>query len=112
MTMMKLKLLAYELLLDQFEYFDMTGLFDISNNANIHCNELLFFHCHFHGCVNFQSVSKTNFDRIYRPSIPKNLRRIASIHLSDHDETPKQMILFLSYRFPLLRLIRSKYLFF
>ncbi len=105
---MNFELLANELILDLFEYLDTNDLFNAFYNLNIRLNELLFIHCQFHAHFNFQSISKTNFDRICREYLSKNLNRIKSIHLSDHDNTPDQINCFLSYHFQIPQFIYLK----
>ena len=105
---MNLEGLANELLLDLFDYLDTNDLFNAFYDLNHHFNDLLFLHSQLHGYYNFQSISKTNFDLVCQDYLPPNLTRITSLHLSDHDETPGQLHLFLSYPLPFSQFISLK----
>lgn len=99
--------LANELILDIFEYFHTIDLFHTFSQLNLRFYTLLIQHHHgYH--LNFQSISKGNFDIICQQHLPFIIDQILSLNLSDDDETPILPKLFLSYGFTLDQFIRLK----
>jgi hypothetical protein len=95
---MILELLANETLLDLFEFFHVVDLLLAFHGLNSRFNALLFVHFrHFH--VDLRSISKHDFDFICRQYLPSIVDRVISLHLSDDDDTPQQMDLFLARGF-------------
>ncbi len=97
---MKLELLPNELFFDLFEYFQILHIFQIFFQLNLRFHTLVLQYCR--KChLDFQSISKTDFDLICTTYLPSFADRIQSLHLSDNDQTPEQINLFLSYGFQL-----------
>ncbi|CAF4848721.1 unnamed protein product [Rotaria sp. Silwood1] len=96
---MSLELLPNELLLNLFQYFNITHLFRAFYGLNIHFNKLLFFHFQVRGYFNFESISKTHFDIICQQYLRTLIDHVISIRLSDNNGTPQQINHFLSYGF-------------
>ncbi|CAF4218428.1 unnamed protein product, partial [Adineta steineri] len=93
---MKLELLPNELLLNLFEYLTIFHVFQAFDNINIRFRTLILIYCQkIH--LDFQSISKTNFDIICKKYLPLFNHQILSLRLSDDDNTPQQISLFLSY---------------
>ena len=107
---MILESLANELLLDLFSYLDTNDLFHAFYNLNTRFKQLLFVHCQLSGYLNLQLISQTTFRIICQDYLPHILAQISSIHLSDDDETPGQIDVFLSYGFQLSHLTHLKFL--
>ncbi|CAF1084530.1 unnamed protein product [Rotaria sordida] len=95
---MNFESLAYELLIELFEYFTVTHLFHAFYGLNIRFTQLLV-HVQLHDHFNFDSISKTNFDIVSQRYLSININRIKSIHLLDDVETAQHINLFLSYGF-------------
>ncbi|CAF2712905.1 unnamed protein product [Rotaria sp. Silwood2] len=93
---MNLESLANELLLDLFEYFSSVYLLQTFYDLNTRLNNLILHHFQSH-ILNFQSVSKYDFDIVCQKYLPSISDRIISLRLSDDDDTPKQIDLFFSY---------------
>jgi hypothetical protein len=91
---MRLELLPNEVLLELFRYMDDTHLLCRFYNLNSRFNSLLFDHTKdFH--LNFKSISRDNFDLICRWHLSRIIDRVVSLHLSNDDDTPCQIDLFL-----------------
>lgn len=104
---MTFALLANELLLEVFEYFNTIHLFRAFYNLNSRIDALLL--CYFQDYhLDFQSISKRNFDVICNQQLPFIINQIISLRLTDNDETPTLPNLFLSYGFTLDQFTRLK----
>ena len=97
---MNFESLANELLLDIFEYFGSIDLLRAFHNLNYRLNSLLSHHFQTHG-LDFQSVSKYDFDTICREHLPSIIDQITSLRLSDNDDTPQQIDYFFAQYFTL-----------
>ncbi|CAF0799686.1 unnamed protein product [Adineta ricciae] len=92
---MSFELLPNEILLDIFEYFNGIDLLRIFYGLNCRINMVL--HERFPTCtVDLHLVSKRYFDILCRSHFPTMSKYISSFHLSDSEETPRQIELFLS----------------
>jgi len=94
--MNNLESLANELLLYLFEYFNDVHLIRAFYGLNSRFNHLLYSNLrtyHF----DFRSIYKKDFYFICQEYIPLIIDRIISLHLSDADDTPNQLDLFLSF---------------
>ncbi|CAF1034911.1 unnamed protein product [Didymodactylos carnosus] len=93
---MSLELLPNEILLDIFEYFDGIDLLRTFYGLNSRFN--LVLHGQFPNCsFKFNSVSKHDFDKICQHYLPTMADYIVTLNLSDNEQTPTQIKLFLSY---------------
>jgi hypothetical protein len=93
---MNFERLPNEILLDIFGYFTGIDLLRTFYDLNSRLNFLL--HHRFQDCsFKFNAVSKRDFDMICQQHLPQMSDYIPSLHLSDHEETPTQIKLFLSY---------------
>ncbi|CAF3833672.1 unnamed protein product [Rotaria sp. Silwood1] len=72
----------------------------ISKPLNSRFNKLVFIHFR-HYRLNFQSISKYDFEYVCEHYFPLIVDRIISLYLSDNDETPHLPELFLSYGYTL-----------
>ncbi|CAF1215750.1 unnamed protein product [Rotaria sordida] len=93
---MSLELLPNEILLDIFNYFNGVELLRIFYGLNTRLNFLLhdrFLNCSF----KFNSVSKHDFDIICQQYLPTMADYIITLDLTDNDDTPTEIELFLSY---------------
>ena len=105
---MSLELLPNEILLDVFNYFDGFDLLRTFYGLNSRLNYLL--HDPFRNrSIRFNSISKRDFDIICQQHLPRMAEYIWTLHLSDNEDTPKQVELFLSHclSFNLLTELRS-----
>jgi hypothetical protein len=85
---MKFESLANEVLLDIFDYLGAIDLFRIFHPLNIRFQQLLLNHTQkYH--VNFQSISRRDFDYFRRECIPSIINQITSLHFSDDFDTPQ-----------------------
>ncbi|CAF1148081.1 unnamed protein product [Rotaria sp. Silwood1] len=91
---MSLELLANELLLNLFEYFNGYYLFRAFYNLNSRFNKLLIEYFRNH-IFDFHYLSKQDFDLTCQEYLPLISHRIVGLHLSNTDETPNQIDLFL-----------------
>jgi hypothetical protein len=92
---MNFEALSNELILDLFVYFDGIELFRAFENLNTRFNLLLYKQYRFY-CFKFQSVSKRHFDVICERYFPLITDKVIALHLSNSDDTPKQINLFFS----------------
>jgi hypothetical protein len=92
---MSLKLLANESLLNFFEYFYGIDLFRVFYGLNSRFDTLLIVHFRTHS-FHFKSVSKHDFYLTCRQYLPLITDWIITLHLSNNDESPYQINLFLS----------------
>ncbi|CAF3150270.1 unnamed protein product [Rotaria sp. Silwood2] len=104
---MNLGFLPNELLFNLFEYLTILDLFQAFYGLNSRLNTLILAHCR-KCCLNFQSITKTDFDIICKNYLPFIVNRIISLRLSDDDNTPQQIGLFLSYNFQIQHFINLK----
>ena len=80
--------LVNRLLRELFEYFDTIQLLRIFYN-------LIFIHFRVR-CLDFQSISKQEFNIIRQKHLPSMLHTMISLHVSNDDGTPEQInLLFL-----------------
>ncbi|CAF3808035.1 unnamed protein product [Rotaria sordida] len=101
---MNLEFLPNELIFNLFEYLSILDLFQAFYGLNSRLNTLILAHCR--KCrLDFESITKTNFDIICKNYLPYIIDRIISLRLSDDDNTPQQIDLFLSYNFHLQQFI-------
>ncbi|CAF3765429.1 unnamed protein product [Rotaria socialis] len=101
---MNLEFLPNELLFNFFDYLNIFDLFKAFYSLNSQFNSLILAHCH--QCrLDFRSTNKTDFDIICKNYLPCITDQIVALRLSDNDNTPQQIGLFLSYNFRLHRFI-------
>ncbi|CAF4619327.1 unnamed protein product [Rotaria sp. Silwood2] len=93
---MNLEILPNEILLHLFQYFNSIDLLHIFYGLNSRFNFLLYKEVRFYR-VKFTFVSKRHFDMICQQHLPFIANRIIALDLSDHRDTPQQIVLFLSY---------------
>lgn len=93
---MSLESLSNELLLDLFEYFPGVSLLHAFFNLNDRFDSLVFVHFQSHD-LNFRSSSQYDFNRTCHHYLPKLNDSIVSLTLSNDDDTPQQIDLFLQY---------------
>ncbi len=105
--MMKFESLANELLLNLFDYFNPIHLFSAFHGLNSRFDRLLFDHYRVYH-VDFQSVSKHDFDIFCQRHLPSIVNRIVSLRLSDDEETPDLSNDFLRHRFTLNKFTHLK----
>lgn len=92
--------LANELFLDLFEYLSSIDLLRAFYDLNTRFNNLIFLHFQTN-LLNFQSISKYDFDFVCQNYLSSIKHQIRSLRLSDDDDTPQQIDLFFSYHFSL-----------
>jgi hypothetical protein len=97
---MDLESLANELLLDLFEYLSGVDLLRTFYDLNTRFNDLIYLHFQTN-MLNFQSISKCDFDFVCQKYLSSITNQIRSLRLSDDDDTPQQIDLFFSYHFSL-----------
>ena len=102
--MMQFESLANELLFDLFEYLDTAHLLRAFTELNSRFNQLLSHHFRFHQ-LNFQFLSKEDFDQSSQTHLPVPLDQIIAFRLSN-DETPDLPELLPSHGFILNRFLR------
>jgi hypothetical protein len=92
---MNFELLPNEIILDLFEYISFIHLFRGFFNLNLRFNILLSeqFHKFY---LDLRLISKTTFNYACQNYVPSVIDRIISLHLSNDDNTPQQIELFLS----------------
>ena len=96
--------LANELVLDVFDYLDAVDIFRAFADLNARLNTLLSHYQSYQ--LNFCRISKTDFTAFCQTSLPSIIHRLASLELSDDDDTPNLGTLLLSNYFPLDRFTR------
>ncbi|CAF3041796.1 unnamed protein product [Rotaria socialis] len=104
---MNLEHLVNELLLDIFEYLKSVHLLQAFSHLNSRFNNLVVIHFRTHG-LDLQSISKHDFDTICQQNLPLIADRISGLRLSDDDDTPNQIDLFLSHSFIVNRFVQLK----
>jgi hypothetical protein len=106
---MKFEELANELLIELFEFIDFIHLLRTFYDLNSRFNNLIFIHYRkYH--LNFRSVSKYEFNIICGQYLPSIIDRVISLHLSNNDETPNLLELFLSHGFKFNQFYRLQFL--
>jgi hypothetical protein len=93
---MSLESLANELLLTLFEFLTTAHLLRGFRGLNVRFDTLIISHFRMHG-IDFQSVSKHDFDIVCREHLPSISDRIVSLLLSEDIETPQQISHFLAH---------------
>jgi hypothetical protein len=102
---MEFELLPNEIILDLFEYIPLIDLFYAFSDPNARFNQLFFVQFQkYH--LDLRLLSKTKCNHICQNLIPMILDQIISLHLSNEDETPQQIELFLSYSYQLRQFTR------
>ncbi|CAF1504007.1 unnamed protein product [Adineta steineri] len=97
---MNFECLPNELLLDILKYLTGIDLFRVFHGLNKRFNDLLSLHFQHYG-LDFQPISKQDFEIICKQYLLSMVHEITSLRLSDDDDTPQQTTLFLSYGFTL-----------
>ncbi|CAF1582188.1 unnamed protein product [Adineta ricciae] len=97
---MNLEILPNELFLKLFDYLTILDVFQAFENLNFRFQSLILIYCR-DIRLNFQGISKTNFDIICRKYLPIFAKQIRSLQLANDDDTPQQIPLFISYGFHL-----------
>lgn len=101
---MVLESLPNELMLSLFDYLSLVQLFQAFYGLNSRFNTLVLVHCR--KChLDFRLMAKTNFDAICNNYLPSIVDGVISLGLSDDDNTPQQIGLFLSHNFHLKQFI-------
>src|SRR5690348_9438187 len=93
---MNLEILPNEILLDLFEYFSGVDMLRAFYGLNSCFNLILYTQFRTYR-FHFNSISKRTFDIICQQHLSFIADRIIDLSLSDDDETPEQINLFLSY---------------
>jgi AAA+ ATPase superfamily predicted ATPase len=97
---MNFELLPNEIILDLFEYFSTIHLFHAFFGLNSRFNKLISQQFQkFH--LDFLFISKTNFNHFCQNYLPSIIDRIISLRLSNDNNTPQQIELFLSHNYRL-----------
>ena len=97
---MHLESLANEVLLDIFESLSVVDLLYGFYALNSRLNRLISEHLRSFG-LDFRSISQSKFNQICRQSLPRIIDDVRFLRLSNDDETPQQIDLFLQYGFSL-----------
>ncbi|CAF3881331.1 unnamed protein product [Rotaria sp. Silwood1] len=92
---MNFERLSNELLIDTFKYFNGVHLLKAFSNLNTRLNHLLIIHFQTYG-LDLQSISKSDYDNLCQQNLPWIANYITGLRLSDDDDTPNQINLFLS----------------
>jgi len=103
MNKMILESLSNELFIDLFELLNAVDLLRAFHGLNTRFDSLLFKHFRTYR-VDFRSISKEDFNILYRAYLPSIINRIVYLRLSDDEDTPYQCAHFLSTDFRLDRL--------
>lgn len=85
---MNLETLPNELIIYIFKYFNSIQLLRSFHNINTRFNKLVDLH------LDFQGITKHDFDYICHEKLPSIIHQIISFRLSDNFDTPEQPILF------------------
>ncbi|CAF3695447.1 unnamed protein product [Rotaria sp. Silwood1] len=104
---MNLESFSNELLLDLFEYFSAVDLLRTFYNLNFRFNNLIMIHFQ-HFDLNFRSVSQYDFNLICCQYLPIIVNDINSLSLSNDDDTPQQIDLFLEHGLIISQFINLK----
>ncbi|CAF1992297.1 unnamed protein product [Rotaria magnacalcarata] len=100
---MSLERLANELLFDVFEYLSCVDLFHAFNELNCRFNSLLIEYFRHQTYFDFRFIFKEDLSMIRRRYLPLFINEIKSICLSDDDQTPHEIDIFISRLYPLHR---------
>ncbi|CAF3929128.1 unnamed protein product [Rotaria magnacalcarata] len=100
---MSLERLANELLFDVFEYLSCVDLFHAFNELNCRFNSLLIEYFRHQTYFDFRLIFKEDLSMIRRRYLPLFINEIKSICLSDDDQTPHEIDIFISRLYPLHR---------
>ncbi|CAF3344820.1 unnamed protein product [Rotaria socialis] len=93
---MSLESLANELFVNIFEYLSTAHLLQTFHGLSSRFDHLLNIFFRTNRNLDFRSISKSKFDIVCQHIVPTIIDRIISIRLSDDDQTPQQIDLFLS----------------
>ncbi|CAF1267366.1 unnamed protein product [Rotaria magnacalcarata] len=93
---MSLESLANELFVNIFEYLNTAHLLQTFHGLNSRFDHLLNIFFRANRNLDFRSISKSKFDIVCQHIVPTIIDRIISIRLSDDNQTPQQIDLFLS----------------
>ena len=104
---MNFELLANELIISIFEYFNSIHLLHAFHNLNSRFNNLLHLHFQTHP-LDFRAITKHDFDYICQEKLSSIINQITSFRLSDDFDTPDQPLLFYSYGFTFKKFINLK----
>lgn len=94
---MSLESLSSEIFFEIFDFLDHTHILHAFHNLNNRFNHLILNYFHVSPQLNLQSITKTDFDITCQYYIPLLTDKIQSLCLSNDDNTPQQIDLFLSY---------------
>ncbi|CAF1173140.1 unnamed protein product [Rotaria sordida] len=104
---MKLERSINKILLDIFKYLKSIHLLQAFSNLNSRFNNLLIIHFRTHG-LDLRSISKHEFDTLCQQNLPSIAKHITGLRLSDDDDTPNQINLFLSESSTLRQFVQLK----
>ncbi|CAF3182681.1 unnamed protein product [Rotaria socialis] len=104
---MNLESFSNELLLDLFEYVPPVSLLRAFYNLNVRFNNLILIHFQSFN-LNCRSVSQRDFNLICQEYLPSIADYIVSLSLSNGDDTPEQIELFLQHGLTLYQFIHLK----
>ncbi|CAF2805783.1 unnamed protein product [Rotaria sp. Silwood2] len=104
---MNLESFSNELLLDLFEYLSAVNLIRAFYNLNFRINNLILIHFQCYD-LNFRSISQSDFNFICRQYLPNIVDCIYSLTLSNDDDTPQQIDLFLEHGLTISQFINLK----
>ena len=93
---MKFEDLSIEILLDVFQWLDYLDLFRAFAHLNIRLNRVILIHYQTYH-LDLQSVRKNELHLICQQHLPRIARQVISLKLSNADQTPHSLELFLSY---------------
>ena len=98
MEKMNLEQLDSDLLLNIFEYLSVAHLLHAFQDLNSRLDNYLLIHLRTRRHLNFQSSSKRNLHLFCREYLPLMNTKPISLYLSNDDDSPQQIQLFLSYQ--------------
>ncbi|CAF1269903.1 unnamed protein product [Rotaria sordida] len=104
---MNLESFSNELLLDLFEYLPVVYLLRAFNDLNFRFNNLILIHFQRFD-LNFRSISQYDFKIICRQYLPAIADCISFLTLSNDDDTPQQIDLFLEHGLIISQFINLK----
>jgi hypothetical protein len=107
---MHFEFLANELIISIFEYFNGIQLLRSFHNLNYRLNSLLYLHFQTFP-LDFQAITKYDFDYICQEKLSLIINQITSFRLSDDFDSPDQPLLLYSYGFTFQKFINLKSLF-
>ena len=94
-----LKQLTNELLLELFEYFTVDHILRAFQSLNSRFDDFLFNHLRNSRHFDLRSISTRGFNIVCQQYLPPLVDQIISLCLSNDDERPQQLELFLSHSF-------------